>query len=197
MFSFTFLLGEDEPNLTTVIFFQIGLGSIQPPARNQILWCLWVGFRSVGWRSQWQFHPAMTWISSPTVQARVIQVNSHPRGTCMASYICFLYVFIRKLNKNSIIYDIRCKMCCMSIKNCTYKFLCLQVSRGLEYGILHQQMKPLESQKYNISEFLFLDFFLSTPHPQRLCPKVLRQTARQTCRLHCYHREWQADGYEP
>lgn len=82
----------------------------------------------------------------------------------------FLYVFymflIRKLNKNSIIYDIRCKMGGMSIKNCTYKFLCLQVSSGLEYGILHQQMKPLESQKDNISEswiFVTVVFFLPTP----------------------------------
>lgn len=85
----------------------------------------------------------------------------------------------------------------MSIKNCTYKFLCLQVSSGLEYGILHQQMKPLESQKNNISEFLLVDFFYLLPIRDVFVQKFFLQTARQTCRLHCYHREWQADGYEP
>ena len=39
MFSFTFLLGEDILNLTYSSIFSDGLGSIQPPARNQILWC--------------------------------------------------------------------------------------------------------------------------------------------------------------
>lgn len=32
-------------------------------------------------------------------------------------------------------------------QNSTDKLLCLQVSRGLEEGILHQVMKRLESQK--------------------------------------------------